>query len=1084
VSHETLERPRWRFLYAGLIGIAGTIAGLGSPSLLSAAPQTIVCDAPPLIANPPQLKAHLGWSLSLDGDWLAAGAIHDNTQPGSVSMYKNPGTRSVRISDQEIVPNVPRSGDQFGFSVSINFSNNGYWLAVGAPGGDGRVQDSGVVYLFQLKDGAWSKQAKLDAGDAARGAQFGFSVSLSGTTLVVGAPGDSGGGSFAGAAYVFEMPTGISGPWSQKAKLLANDFRPFDKFGSAVATDGNEIVVGSPFADDLHVFKNFGAAYVFKRIGVGWTLENQGKLTAADTIQGNNIQFGASVAIRGDRIVVGAPGDDQGPTDSGSAYVFERGGANWVRHQPALTSADPGQSEQFGTAVLIADNDRVVIGAPFDGAGIDRPGAAYLFEKSNDIWNQKFKILHTPGGAFGQSVAIHDDQVFMGGFQYDGPFGERVVTDAGAVAVCSSGPPMPKPVCTKTGPSSVAAGDLAVYTVVVSNEGEAAATGVILNDLTPAGLTLVSVSGGTCTQLPCSLGMIAAHGSLPPVKVTFQVPEDCSGPTSIQNSATVTDDRANTFTCTPAAPTTVLRPPVELSCNKEGPSSANPGDIVTYDITVNNSGCGAAENVTLSDPTPAGLTYVSGPCVLSPCNLGTIDPNLPQTVTVRFQVPANLVPPVCPTQASATNITKVVGSNAPASFCSITTVFPIADLGVSVSAPPGVPGGNSFPVTVVVTNSGPQTAEGVTVDVFIADAGVIDSFPGSCTHVGSQPDHFICILGNMNCGDSKPLIFSIRAPSCVNCAAGTPIGVTAEAKSPTFDPTLPNQAMATIPVTCTPVPVLAITKEDAPDPVASGAELQYTITVKNVGCLDVLATVKDVFPAGLTNVRWCRETGGPCNPSQPGDLNDTLPLAVGASAVYLAKGTVVPICGTLVNTATVSAPPSSATATTEIFSPPGVSIQCHSPNGAFEGDFVTFTYVLSNGGPNAQADNPGAEFTDTLPAGLTLVTATASSGTVTTALSTVSWNGSIPVCGTVTISVQAKVDPLTVGMTLCSQGNVTFDADGDGINESNASDTCCVKINPDCTTTTCIPTLGPAGLAALVILLACVALLRLRRRSP
>jgi uncharacterized repeat protein (TIGR01451 family) len=192
----------------------------------------------------------------------------------------------------------------------------------------------------------------------------------------------------------------------------------------------------------------------------------------------------------------------------------------------------------------------------------------------------------------------------------------------------------------------------------------------------------------------------------------------------------------------------------------------------------------------------------------------------------------------------------------------------------------------------------------------------------------------------------------------------------------------------------------------------------------------------------------------------------------------------------LVNTATVSPPAgvvdinplnNSATATTQISAPPGVSIQCSGVSGAFEGDFVTFTYVLSNGGPNAQADNSGAEFTDTLPAGLSLITATASSGTVTTAANTVTWNGSIPVCGTVTINVQAKVDPLTAGMTLCNQGNVAFDANGDGVNESNASALCCLTIIPPCTNCT-VPTLGPAGLAALMLLLACVGLLRLRRR--
>ncbi|HEV7784217.1 MAG TPA: hypothetical protein VGQ28_02705, partial [Thermoanaerobaculia bacterium] len=375
------EAPKQRqscFLPA-LIGLAAMIAGLGLPGLLAAESQTIDCDAQPLTAKSPQAGAQLGWSIAVqaNGPWLAAGAnLNDldlaRKDTGAVALYLDPkpGDKpKIEIPSLEIPISDLQPNDQFGFSVSIG----GDWLAVGAPGGDGRVQDSGVVYVFHLQDGTWSQQAKLDARDATRGAQFGFSVSLSGTTLVVGAPGDSGGGSFAGAAYVFELPSGTSGPWNQTAKLLPNDFRPFDEFGSAVATDGSEIVVGSPFADDFTVFKNFGAAYVFKRAGGGWALEEHGKLTAGP-FRANNIQFGAAAAIGSSRIVVGAPGyDNANPnlTDSGSAYVFERNGTDWISH--TLIPEDPRESAQFGTAVQIADN-RVVIGAPFafDRQGVTR----------------------------------------------------------------------------------------------------------------------------------------------------------------------------------------------------------------------------------------------------------------------------------------------------------------------------------------------------------------------------------------------------------------------------------------------------------------------------------------------------------------------------------------------------------------------------------------------------------------------------------------------------------------------------------------------------------------------------------------
>lgn len=1076
--------------FAALVALA-MVVGLGAPSRVSAS-DTITCDAPPLIAANPTLNAQLGGSLSAGGEWLAAGALQDNAKAGSVALYKNPGAKTDPHPDQQITAGDSLPGDQFGASVSISFSNNVYWLAVGAPG---RAQNSGAVYLFKFDGTSWVQTAPtLSAADAAQGAQFGFSVSLVGSRLVVGAPGDSDRGSLAGSAYVFEL----QGSWNQTKELHADDDgRPFDEFGFAVATAGDQVVVGAPFADFLHgLFKNFGAAYVFGNDNAasdGWKFKV--KLTADGGFRGDNIQFGASVAIGAKdtmgmaQLVVGVPGDDlQNRTDSGSAYVFKGSGVYWS--PKLLTPEDPGTGKQFGSSVLIDGDGSVVIGSRFDGEDGLKAGAAYLFQ-NNPSWTEINKYIRpAPGAAFGQSVVRLNGQVFMGGYLDD----VGLVVDAGSVAVCPGGNPCPSPpsapsISRKDHQATVQQGQTVTYRIDVVG----ASPGAKVSDMFPQGLEEVGwCSGADCTEFdPPPFSVTLPVGGAATYLVRGRVLAD-TGTLTVKACVGI---GVCSPACTPIIDTiqSAPTPMPELSCVKTGPVMATGRDIVTYDIAVSNIGNAAARNVTLSDPTPAGLSLVSvsGPCTQFPCDLGTLQPGqtLPP-VTAKFQVAA------CPAPSSVTNLATVVGSNAPEATCSRTTVVPpVAEVGVSVSAPAQVAGGDSFNVSVVVTNDGPSTALGVTVDLSIANAGVVESFPPGCTQVGNQPGHFTCLLGDIPCA-SKPLIFSVRAPSCVTCAAGTPIVVTADAMSQTFDPTLPNHAMASIAVVCTPMADLAITKEDSPDPVAAGNELQYKITVTNMGCLDVLgATVSDVFPARLTNVRWCREMGGLCNPSQQGDLNDTLSLAVGDSAVYLVKGTVVPICGgTLVNTATVSLPtgvvdidPSnnSATATTKISAPPGVSIQCSGVSGAFEGDYVTFTYVLSNGGPNAQGDNPGAEFTDTLPTGLSLITATASSGTVTTAANTVSWNGSIPVCGTVTISVQAKVDPATAGMTLCNQGNVAFDANGDGVNESNASALCCVTIIPVCTLPFCmdIPTLEPAGLAALIILLACVGLLRLRRRS-
>jgi uncharacterized repeat protein (TIGR01451 family) len=1075
MRNDALGRTRFRFLYAVLIGIASTVAGLVVPSLLSAS-DTITCDTPPLIATAPTMNAQLGWSLSQDQGWLAAGANLDNAKAGSVALYLNPQP-GARPTVPEIRPADLQPGDQFGSSVSVV----GNWMAVGAPG---KVQNSGAVYLFMFDGSSWvQREPKLTAADAAQGAQFGFSVSLSvsanGARLVVGAPGDSDRGSLAGSAYVFEMQ---GGAWSQTAELYADLPRPFDLFGSSVAIgeDGTSLVVGAPFADDLVVFKNFGAAYVFSRTGDvtgGWTLPVNGKLTAAETFRGDNIQFGASVAMSGNRILVGAPGDDlHNLTDSGSAFFFEKIGSDWVRLL-SLTAGDPGQGEQFGSAVVI-DSDRLLIGARFDGEGGANSGAAYLFDSGSGTQTHKI-IRHAPGGAFGQSVAVLGDHVFMGGYLDD----VGLVVDAGAVAVCPSSVQCPSaPSISRTDhQATVQPGQTVTYRIDVVE----APPDTTVSDMFPQGLEAVGwCRGANCTDfVPQPFSVILPVGGDATFLVRGLVLADATGTLIVKACLDVGVCPQACMKIVDTIPP--IPPPPDLSCAKTGPDTAKPGDIVTYDITVSNFGSAAAKNVTLSDPIPAGLSLVSvsGLCTQLPCDLGTIRPGqtLPP-VTAKFQVAG------CPAPSLVTNLATVVGSNALEATCPKTTVVSsVPVVGISVSAPAQVAGGDSFNFSVVVTNVGQSTAPGVTVDVSIANAGIVEGIPPGCT-LGSQPGHFTCLLGDLNCGASKTLIFSVRAPVCVTCAAGTPIVVTAEATSQTFDPILPKQATATISVTCAP-PDLAITKTHEPAVLVPGQPMAYIITVRNYGPGDAPgATVIDFLPTPLLGPHCVGANGLDCT-FLGNSLNVAVgPLPAGGEASYRIEGQLTSQC--ITNTATVSPLPgavdcdlSNNTAIDTATVSPGVSIHCSGVSDAFEGDFVTFTYVLSNGGPNAQADNPGAEFTDTLPAGLTLVTATASSGTATTAANTVSWNGSIPVCGTVTINVQAKVNAGTVGMTLCNQGNVAFDANGDGVNESNASALCCVTIIPLVLPVPPIPALSGTGLAAFMILLVCVALLRLRRRA-
>ena len=231
--------------------------------------------------------------------------------------------------------------------------------------------DAGAHYPITVDPLIVNQEAKLTANDAATNDFFGTSVAISGDSVVVGANLDDDGGSASGSAYVFTRSGTV---WSQQAKLTASDAAAFDQFGTSVAISGDSVVVGANFDDDGG--SDSGSAYVFTRSGTVWS--QQAKLTANDAAAGD--AFGISVSISGDSVVVGAPSDDDGGSGSGSAYVFTRSGTEWSQ-QEKLTASDAAESDRFGISVAIS-GDSVVVGANLDDDGGSDSGSAYVFTRS------------------------------------------------------------------------------------------------------------------------------------------------------------------------------------------------------------------------------------------------------------------------------------------------------------------------------------------------------------------------------------------------------------------------------------------------------------------------------------------------------------------------------------------------------------------------------------------------------------------------------------------------------------------------------------------------------------------------------
>ena len=246
---------------------------------------------------------------------------------------------------------------------------------------------------------------KLHASDPMPDHLFGFTTAMSQDVIVVGAYLDSESLLSSGAAYVYRR--GASG-WAMEAKLKASDLGVRDFFGYSVDVSGNAIVVGA-WGDTSDV----GAAYVFRFDGTEWVEE--AKLINSDAAPQDF--FGYSVAIDNNKIAVGAFGHEHKGFKSGASYIFENGESGWIE-KARLIASDSAEQDQFGMSVALND-DTVLIGA--QGGDFSTPGAAYVFRKSNGEWSEEAKLIGTDAATFdrnGASVAIKGDLAAVGATAY------------------------------------------------------------------------------------------------------------------------------------------------------------------------------------------------------------------------------------------------------------------------------------------------------------------------------------------------------------------------------------------------------------------------------------------------------------------------------------------------------------------------------------------------------------------------------------------------------------------------------------------------------------------------------------------
>lgn len=388
-----------------------------------------------------------GSSVSLDGNTLAVGIPQEengNVRVGAVKVYTREGNNWT-LADTLRAQNQGDS-DRFGFSVSLD----GNTLAVGAPlesASQKRVHhpkavdnneatNSGAVYVFQTENNGqtWSQRAYLKADNTHNHTQFGFSISLDGDTLAVGAylddsdiqgssstsNGDTSGKENSGAVFVFTRSGAL---WSQQAYLKAKDSVADDQFGFSVSLDGDTLAVG---ANKKSVNNNtIGAVYVFTRSGTSWSQQGS-------SLRGNNTEtgddFGSSVSLEGNTLAVGAIQANGTVGNSGAVYVFMLDNGTWTEKYQ-LTADHAGDNDTFGHSVSLAGK-MLVVGAPYedsdqkrisvDGSAnnaVSASGAVYVFRNNDTSWTQESYLKAKNAGAkdeFGYSVTVDEGTVVVG----------------------------------------------------------------------------------------------------------------------------------------------------------------------------------------------------------------------------------------------------------------------------------------------------------------------------------------------------------------------------------------------------------------------------------------------------------------------------------------------------------------------------------------------------------------------------------------------------------------------------------------------------------------------------------------------
>lgn len=345
----------------------------------------------------------------------------DLLEIGGDVVGKKVAGKDYVLTNTKLTNDDGEEDDHLGKSAAIY----GNICAVGAPNASFNGTNSGVVKIYSTSnDGlTWGLVTTIYPDDEDSGMYFGYDVDIYDEYLVVGAYGDDTLDSNAGAIYVFKTNNTGWSTWYQVSKLTGDDSEAGDQYGHSVSIYGNKIIVGARYNDEIG--SNAGAVYTYIRSGDDITFKE--KITVSGGNSGD--YFGFSLSVREDMLIVGAYGVDDNGSTSGAVYIYRttNDGNNWYFKQK-LVASDGEAGMRYGSSVDI-NNKYAVVGSYLN----ESKGNIYVYktEDNGESWGSEIKLRPTDietNDQFGRAVTMYSNMILASAGGHD-----LISENAGAV---------------------------------------------------------------------------------------------------------------------------------------------------------------------------------------------------------------------------------------------------------------------------------------------------------------------------------------------------------------------------------------------------------------------------------------------------------------------------------------------------------------------------------------------------------------------------------------------------------------------------------------------------------------------------